>query len=297
MSAAAGAIETVDFQAPDAALRFVRSLEATGFALVDRPPIAGDDLERLYEAWLGFFRGTDKRSYVADPRAPVPQGGYWPPEVSETAVGHSARDLKEFFHVVPGGGLPPALRDGIEAYRQRALDFARVLLGWLHEQAPADVLSRFPAPLPSLLSEQHSVLRVVHYPPLAGGEPAGAVRAAAHQDINLLTLLPLAREPGLEVLDGAGRWHALHGRPGQFVINAGDMLAEATGGYFPSTTHRVVNPTGEGRHRSRLALPFFLAPRLDLVLSERYTAGSYLEERLRAIGGATEPSHAAETPS
>jgi len=297
VSGEAGTVETVDFQAPYAALRFVRSLEATGFALVDRPPIASDELERLYGDWLGFFRGADKRSYLADPLAPVPQGGYWPPEVSETAVGHTVRDLKEFFHVVPGAELPPALRDGIEAYRQRALDFARVLLGWLHRRAPAEVMSRFPAPLPSLLSEQHSVLRVVHYPPLAGGEPAGALRAAAHQDINLLTLLPLAREPGLEVLDGAGRWHALHGRPGQFVINAGDMLAEATGGYFPSTTHRVVNPRGEGRCRSRVALPFFLAPRLDLVLSERYTAGSYLEERLRAIGGGAARPGTLESPS
>jgi len=291
------AIETLDYRSPDAAAVFVRSLKATGFALIDRPPIAADELDDLYEAWLRFFRSSDKQGYAFDRLGKVRHAGFWSTAVAETAVGQSERDLKEFFHVLPDGPVPPALRDGTERYRRRALDFARVLLGWLHDQAPAGVMRRFTAPLPELLSEHDSVLRVVHYPPLTGGERPGAVRAAAHQDINLLTLLPLAREAGLEVRDSAGRWHALHGRPGQFVINAGDMLAEATSDYFPSTTHRVVNPTGAGRHRSRIALPFFLAPRLDLVLSDRHSAGSYLEERLRAIGGGTQSSRAAEAPS
>jgi isopenicillin N synthase-like dioxygenase len=68
------------------------------------------------------------------------------------------------------------------------------------------------------------------------------------------------------------------------VINTGDMLQEASGGYFPSTTHRVVNPEGADQSRSRISLPLFLHPRPEVILSERYTARAYLVERLKELG-------------
>lgn len=106
------------------------------------------------------------------------------------------------------------------------------------------------------------------------------MRAAAHEDINLITLLPVSSEPGLQVMTRSGEWRDVPGAPGDVVVNSGDMLQEASGGRLPSTSHRVINPPRVQDNLSRISMPYFIAPRLDLRLSERYTAGSYLRERL-----------------
>jgi len=124
---------------------------------------------------------------------------------------------------------------------------------------------------------------VLRYPPLTGAEEPGAVRAASHEDINLLTVLPAANEPGLQVLDTAGNWHEVPCDFGSLVINCGDMLQLASGGYYPSTSHRVMNPTGESAKRSRLSLPLFLHPADDVVLAEGRTAFSFLQERIAEL--------------
>ena len=98
------------------------------------------------------------------------------------------------------------------------------------------------------------------------------------------TLLLGAEEAGLELLTRKGEWKAIRVPEGALVINVGDMLQETSGGYFPSTTHRVINPTGEGSSQSRLSLPLFLHPRPEVVLSDKHTADSYLKERLRELG-------------
>ena len=89
---------------------------------------------------------------------------------------------------------------------------------------------------------------------------------------------------GLEVLGTSGDWIPVPAGFDNVVINIGDMLQEASGGYFPSTSHRVVNPEGEDMDESRMSLPLFLHPRPDVVLSDRYTAASYLNERLNELG-------------
>jgi isopenicillin N synthase-like dioxygenase len=129
-----------------------------------------------------------------------------------------------------------------------------------------------------------TLLRVLHYPPLGGDEEEGAVRAAAHEDINLITLLVAATAPGLQLRDARGDWHDVPADPGTIVVNAGDMLQMATDGHYRSTSHRVVNPPAREASRSRLSMPLFLHPRKEVRLSDRHTAGSYLEERLREIG-------------
>ncbi len=129
-----------------------------------------------------------------------------------------------------------------------------------------------------------TLLRILHYPPMTGNEEPGAIRAAAHEDINLLTILPAANEPGLQVKTLEGEWLDVPCDFGNLIINIGDMLQEASGGYFPSTTHRVINPTGERQEKSRISLPLFLHAKPDVVLSERYTAHSYLMERLQELG-------------
>ena len=110
------------------------------------------------------------------------------------------------------------------------------------------------------------------------------MRAAAHEDINLITLLPAATAPGLEVLDTQGRWHSVKCDPGTIAINAGDMLQMASCGFFKSTTHRVVNPRGPEARLPRYSMPLFLHPRAEVRLSAEHTAKSYLEERLRELG-------------
>ena len=129
-----------------------------------------------------------------------------------------------------------------------------------------------------------TLFRILHYPPLAGDEEAGAVRAAAHEDINLITLLVAATAPGLQVQDAGGRWLDVPADPGSVVVNSGDMLAMASGGHYRSTTHRVVNPAGEESRRSRLSMPLFLHPWPEVRLSATHTAREYLDERLREIG-------------
>ena len=109
------------------------------------------------------------------------------------------------------------------------------------------------------------------------------MRAAAHEDINLITILPSSNQSGLQVKGSDGRWIDVPEGDDKLVVNIGDMLQEVSGGYYPSTTHRVINPTFAA-NKPRMSLPLFLHPRPDVRLSERYTAASYLEERLRELG-------------
>src|SRR6185369_12682562 len=112
------------------------------------------------------------------------------------------------------------------------------------------------------VAEGNSVLRLLHYPPLPG-DPGGAIRAGAHEDINLITLLLGAEEAGLELLARDGRWLAVNPPPGALVINIGDMLQRLTNHVLPSTTHRVRNPDAGRAGFSRYSMPFFVHLRSD----------------------------------
>ena len=143
----------------------------------------------------------------------------------------------------------------------------------------------------------NSILRSIHYPPIIH-EPASAIRAEQHEDINLITLLVGASADGLEILSKQNEWVAVTSLPDQIVCNVGDMLQRLTNNKLISTTHRVVNPKRELWHTSRFSIPFFLHPRSSMSLRclddcidannpktyEDATAGEYLDERLREIG-------------
>ena len=154
---------------------------------------------------------------------------------------------------------------------------------------PAEVAARLSQSLASMMvGSTQSLLRILHYPPLTGDESPGAVRAAAHEDINLLTVLPASNESGLQLLDTRGLWHDVPCDFGSIAVNSGDMLHQASQGYYPSTTHRVVNPSGDGATRSRMSMPMFLHPADDVVLDVggppgRRTAREFLQERLREL--------------
>ena len=238
-------------------------------------------MQQIYDEWLAFFNSDAKFAYRYSSES---GGGYYGPDVSETAKGHSVRDLKEFFHVYLSGKYPVEVSDAALQYRDQATDLALTLLGWVEAQTPPEIAQRYTRPLNEMMiGSTRTLLRVLRYPPLSGNEPHDAVRAAAHEDINLLTVLPASNEPGLQVRDTSGNWHDVPCDFGSLAINCGDMLALASGGFFPSTTHRVMNPTGSGATRSRLSLPLFLHPADDVVLANDRTALSFLTERLAEL--------------
>jgi len=279
-------IRTVDYRQPDAGHEFVRSLHETGFAVLRNHPISRSSLDSIYRGWTAFFNSDQKLDFMHDPEnRDGTQQGFHPVAVSETAVGHSVKDIKEFFHVVPGCRVPESLEAEILQYRRSTFDLGQELCNWLQDFSPPDVTGNISEPFNEILCSRGSLLRVLHYPPLTGTEKPGAERAAAHEDINVLTVLPVAEQPGLQVKDKAGNWVDVASIRGEIVVNSGDMLKEMTAGYYPSTTHRVVNPSGDDHieNVSRISIPFFLTARADVVLSERYTSGSYLQERLSLI--------------
>jgi len=143
----------------------------------------------------------------------------------------------------------------------------------------------------------NSILRAIHYPPISG-EPDSSVRAAAHEDINLITLLVGASASGLEVMGTDGQWNKVTAHPEHLVMNCGDMLQRLTNHQLKSTTHRVVNPPRELWHTPRYSIPFFCHPKplmkLDALpqcvaegqhpIDPPISAGEYLNQRLAEIG-------------
>lgn len=271
----------VDYAAPDAEQQFVQSLRDTGFGVLRNHPIDESAVQNIYQHWKDFFNSDEKDDFLFDPER---HDGFFPRAMAETAKGHSVRDIKEYFHYYPWGRCPDALRAEIDDYYKATIDFAATLLGWIENQTPPEVAVNYREPLSNMINgSDQSLLRVLHYPPIEDGVTPGAIRAGAHEDINLITLLPSANEPGLQVKARDGSWLDVPCDFGNLIINIGDMLQEASGGYFPSTTHRVINPEGQDSRRARISLPLFLHPRPDVVLSDNYTAGSYLQERLEEL--------------
>ncbi|MFK7994757.1 MAG: 2OG-Fe(II) oxygenase family protein [Granulosicoccus sp.] len=275
-------LAAVDYLAPDAEQQFVQSLRDTGFGVLRNHPIAESAVNSIYQNWAKFFNSEEKNEFVFDPDK---YDGFFPQALAETAKGHSVRDIKEYFHYYPWGRCPDGLKQEISDYYAATTRFAATLLGWIERQTPPDIAKSYREPLSSMIDgSTQSLLRVLHYPPIKDDEEEpGAIRAGAHEDINLITLLPSANEPGLQVKARDGSWLDVPCDFGNLIINIGDMLQEASGGYFPSTTHRVINPEGHDTKKARISLPLFLHPRPDVILSDRYTAGSYLKERLEEL--------------
>ncbi len=274
-------LAVVDYHSPTAAKDFCKNLHDTGFGVLKNHPLDQSLVQGIYAEWLAFFASEAKNKY---PQDPAKLDGYFSPQVSETAKDHTKRDLKEFFHLFPWGRYPVEVSDAARRYYKAGSALAQELLQWVEDYSPPEVKARYSMPLPKMIEGcQQTLLRVLHYPPLLGDEEPGAVRAAAHGDINLLTILPAATEPGLQVMGKDGQWVDAPSDFGLLIVNIGDMLQEASGGYYPSTQHRVLNPVGEAAKRSRVSLPLFLHPRRDIKLSDRYTVGSYFEERMQEL--------------
>jgi isopenicillin N synthase-like dioxygenase len=284
------------------------SLRRYGFAMVCDHGIDAALIERGWELTRAFFAlpEAEKRKYYIDGLAGA--RGYTP-FGTEIAKGAAMRDLKEFWHVgrdlAPGhrleGSMPPNVWPGhLPLFRETftALYAAFDRAGAVILSGIARDLGLDPLWFDDVVAEGNSVMRLLHYPPIANA-PEGAIRAGAHEDINLITLLLGAEEAGLELLDRDGKWLAIDPPPGALVVNIGDMLQRLTNHVLPSTTHRVRNPPAARAGFSRYSMPFFLHPRSDFDIvtlpgcisaenPDRYpepiTADAFLSERLREIG-------------
>ncbi|TPG22394.1 isopenicillin N synthase family oxygenase [Sphingomonas koreensis] len=293
---------------PDAfAAAFGGSFERFGFAIVADHGIDHALIERAWKLTEELYKLPDaeKRGYH------TPGGGGargYTPFKTEIAKGASVVDLKEFWHVgreLPAGHkysdsmAPNVWPDRPEGFRETFIDLFSAFdtAGDKLLSAIARHLGLAPDWFDRAVKDGNSVLRLLHYPPIPAD--AEGVRAGAHEDINLITLLLGAEEAGLELLDKDGRWLAIKPPEGALVVNVGDMLQRLTNNVLPSTTHRVVNPPPERRGHSRYSMPFFLHPAPDFLIEtlpgcittenpNHYptpiTAHDYLHERLVEIG-------------
>jgi isopenicillin N synthase-like dioxygenase len=291
--------------------KFARDIAAAyaeyGFVIIENHGIDKRLIDRTLDCFQRFFAlpVEEKMRY----RLPAGGGarGYTPFGI-ETAKGAAHHDLKEFWHV--GRELPPGHPyskdmapniwvDSIPGFRDAAYGLFQAfdalgarLLGAIARAAnlPANFFD-------DKVNLGNSILRVIHYPPMPP-EPTESVRAGAHEDINVITLLLGAEEPGLQVLSKKGEWLPINPALGSLVCNVGDMLQRLTNRYLRSTTHRVVNPPRERASKARFSLPFFLHFNPDFLIKtmpqyvderhpnqfpEPITAQAFLQERLREI--------------
>lgn len=281
-----------------------QSFRRFGFAVVRDH---GIDAGLIAEAWdltrALFDRSEAEKRQWFDPALAGARG--YTPFGREIAKGAERHDLKEFWHVGREGGEADGLPANVwpQDWPRFREVFTALYAGF--DRAGMRILSRIALHLglaedwfEPVASGGNSVLRLLHYPPVSNA-PDGAIRAGAHEDINLITLLLGAEEAGLELLSSDGTWLTVDPPPGALVINIGDMLQRLTNHVLPSTTHRVRNPDAARAGFSRYSMPFFLHPRSNFLIRtlpscitpehpDRYadpiTAGDYLAERLREIG-------------
>jgi isopenicillin N synthase-like dioxygenase len=294
-------------ESPQFAQEIAAAYAEFGFVIIENHGIDKALIEQCLDCFHRFFAlpTPEKMRY----RIPGGGGarGYTAFGI-ETAKGATHHDLKEFWHV--GRELPPGHPfnqvmapniwvDSIPGFRESTLGLydAFDALGLRLLSAIARSVA-----LPSNYFDDkvdlgNSILRVIHYPPMPP-EPTPSVRAGAHEDINVITLLLGAEEPGLEVLSRKGEWIPVNPPPGSLVCNVGDMLQRLTNMHLRSTTHRVVNPPRERASNARYSLPFFLHFNPDFLIEtlpqyvdaqhpdqfpEPINAQDFLMERLREI--------------
>ncbi|MGY3214188.1 isopenicillin N synthase family dioxygenase [Mucilaginibacter sp. HD30] len=287
-----------------------KAFNDTGFVTVTNHGLSKELIDDLYAQVKALFALPEevKSSYEIPELAG--QRGYTGKN-KETAKGFKTPDMKEFWQIgqtVTDGGVnkddyPDNLVvKELPKFNDVTLDIYRKLenIGINLLRAIAVYLNLDEHYFDDKVHNGNSILRTLHYFPIENPDavPADAVRAGAHEDINLITLLIGASADGLEVLTRTGAWYPVKAHGEDLVVNVGDMLQRLTNNKLKSTTHRVVNPPRELMKFSRFSVPFFLHPKSDMDLTSLpstidaenpkafsdITAGEYLDERLREIG-------------
>jgi len=312
-------IATVDFNDfisgdPEKKAQFVQdfgdSFSNMGFAIVKNHGVSKELRERLYATSEKFFALDDDLKKRYEDESVNGQRGYIS-KYRETAKGFKVPDLKEFYHigqeVTDGDPIKQEYFDNI--WVNEVPEFKEVCAEVFRtfEQTGRNLLRAIALYLDldenyfdAKIHNGNSILRLLHYFPLAGVPDIqeGAVRAAAHGDINLITLLMGVNAEGLQAKTRKGEWLSVVPEENHIVINVGDMLSRLTNNKLRSTIHRVINPAKEKWHLPRYSTPFFLHPRSDMDLTtlnsciseknpKKYpdtTAGEFLQERIRELG-------------
>jgi isopenicillin N synthase-like dioxygenase len=267
-------VQVCDLKSDTFEQTFMDSILNTGFAVLVNHGIDPLDIKHFQDKWRKWFL-RDQESKKMYQNFLNPNMGYSGFK-SEKAVGANKADLKEFYHWRPGEILPfHALTPLYIFYNLE--DIGLRVLGVLdrHWDIPN------PGFQDCCLHSRKTILRTLYYPALDFESEKGAVRAAAHEDINYITLLVAASAPGLEVKDAQGNWHPVPHEENSVICNIGDMLQLASGGKYKSTTHRVVNP--ENSSSDRISMPMFIHPHENTVLADGITAKSFLAERIAKI--------------
>lgn len=285
--------------------RLFTGIKDYGFVILKDHPIQESLLQRAYEMSEEFFQLPTEIKLKYAPAGSAGQRGYTP-FGKEHAKDAEVMDLKEFWHV--GQILPPGhpyerfypanlWPSEIPEFQSTFTRMFREL-----EQTGQSLLQALTHPLgvdihffDQMTEYGNSILRLLHYPPIPEDADPRCLRAAPHEDINLITILVSATSSGLQLKDRNGEWLDVVSDPGSLVVDAGDMLARITNDVIPSTTHQVVNPAG-GKNESRYSMPFFMHPHPEALLScidsckgqgakyEDITAQDFLMQRLREIG-------------
>ena len=278
-----------------------------GFVAVKGHHISEALIQRFYHAIEQFFAldiDTKKKYEIIELAG---QRGYTS-FGRESAKGSNQPDLKEFYQfgqrVMDGDPVKHEYPDNIYVDELAEFNEAADEIFEAFEKDGKHILSSLAEYIgvpvnyfEEFVHNGNSILRSIHYPPITH-EPASAVRAEQHEDINLITLLVGASAEGLQVLSTKNKWVDIKLQPGELAVNVGDMLQRLTNNRLKSTTHRVVNPPREKWQTHRYSIPFFLHPKGDMRLNclehcisadyplqyDPITAGEYLDERLIELG-------------
>lgn len=289
---------------------FGDSFSNMGFAIVENHGVTADLRERLYKASIAFFNLPEDIKLKYEDLSNGGQRGYIS-KYRETAKGFKVPDLKEFYHIgqevtdgdsikeeYPGNIWPKEIEDfeniGLEVFKTFEKTGQNLL------RAIALYLDLDETYFEPKVHNGNSILRLLHYFPLTDIKdlPEGAVRAAAHGDINLITLLMGVNAQGLQAQTLEGKWISVVPGENQIVINVGDMLERLTNNKLRSTQHRVINPPKDELGKPRYSTPFFMHPRSSMDLSclescisennpKKHTdilAGDFLQERIKELG-------------
>ena len=246
----------------------LESLHQSGYAVLDSHPVSKHLILDSYQEWKRFFASDSKFGFF--PRKNC-RSGYFEFQ-SEGVLGSQTMDPKEYYQHYPRNFLPDAIRHtkkllvDLEALGLALLDQVQTEL---HEYLTMDLDES----LSELSSQsQENLFRAHHYP---GWD--GELRVGPHRDMFFLTISPTATEEGLEFQELSGNWKAVRSTPESIVINVGQFLSEATGGYLPAPLHRV---TG-GALSSRYTQHLFLSPKRDFQLSKRHRVTSFVTSQLK----------------
>ena len=272
-----------------------QALISHGFFTITEHGISDEVLEESYKLSKDFFSlSSEIKNTYAHPEKAGARG--YTPFGKETAVGEKTPDLKEFWHHGPviDDTFDVRISENIAVSElpkfneQFDLLFTQLnSLGMKVLSAIAVILEKDSTFFDDWVLKGNSLLRLIHYPPVT--DTSNIMRARAHADINLITLLVGAEESGLEVQNPSGGWIPIEAKSKSIVCNIGDMMQLVTRSKLKSTSHRVIDHN-IGRSTSRYSMPFFVHPSPEIELCsivddsrESISAHDFLEERLRAI--------------